>query len=79
MARRSRFSTCGLAFVTRVAIHLFFIAALVVMGLATTEPVILAVAVILLAVELPLAWLTERRHSAATRPVGRFEGAVSET
>ena len=31
-----------------------------------TEPMILAVALVLLAAEVPLAWLTERRHTAAT-------------
>jgi hypothetical protein len=68
-----------LAFVTRAAIHLFFIVAVFVIGLASTEPVILAVALALLAAELPLALLTQRRHVAAGRPVPRFEGAVPET
>jgi hypothetical protein len=68
-----------LAFVTRLAIHLFFVAALVIMGLASSEPVILAVALALLAAELPLAWLTERRHASAAPPIPHLEGAVSET
>jgi len=68
-----------LAFVTRVAIHLFFIVALFVIGLASTEPIILAVALALLAAELPLAWLTERRHASRTQPVRQLEGAVPET
>ena len=67
-----------LAFVTRLTIHLFFLVALVVMGLASSEPVILAVALALLAAELPLAWLTERRHASSARPVPHLEGAVSE-
>jgi Carotenoid biosynthesis protein len=54
-----------LAFLTRLAIHGFFLVALVVIGLATREPIILATAVILLAAEAPLALLTERRHARA--------------
>jgi len=68
-----------LAFVTRVAIHLFFVAALVVMGLAASEPVILAVALAILAAELPLAWLTERRHASAAPRVPHLGSAVTET
>jgi hypothetical protein len=51
-----------LAFATRLAIHLFFLVALVGMGLASTEPMILVIALLLLAAELPLAVLTRRRH-----------------
>jgi hypothetical protein len=51
------------AFLTRLAIHLVFLVALVAMGLATTLPVVLAVALLLLAAEAPLAVLTERRHA----------------
>jgi hypothetical protein len=50
-----------LAFVTRAAIHLFFLGALVVSGFALRLPVLLAVALVLLAAELPLAWLTAAR------------------
>ena len=50
-----------LAIATRLAIHLFFLAALVVIGLASREPVLLAVSVILLAAEWPLAALVRRR------------------
>lgn len=67
-----------LAFATRIAIHLLFLAALVYLGLATAEPLILAAALVMLAAELPLAWLTERRHAAAARPVAHFEGVTSE-
>jgi hypothetical protein len=56
-----------LAFLTRLAVHGFFLVALVVMGLATREPVILATALVLLAAELPLAVLTHGRHAAADR------------
>ncbi|MGQ0607254.1 MAG: carotenoid biosynthesis protein [Chloroflexota bacterium] len=52
-----------LAFGTRVAIHLFFLAALFLMGLAATEPVLLLVAAALLAAELPLALIVERRRA----------------
>lgn len=51
-----------LAFVTRAAIHLVFLGALVWLGLATTAPMLLVVALVLLAVELPLAWLVARRQ-----------------
>jgi carotenoid biosynthesis protein len=50
-----------LTFLTRTAIHLFFLAALVVSGLALELPVILGVAAGLLAVEVPLAWLAATR------------------
>lgn len=51
-----------LAFVTRAAIHLVFLGALVWLGLATTAPMLLVVALVLLGVELPLAWLVARRQ-----------------
>ncbi len=52
-----------LAFVTRAAVHGFFLVALLVMGLAAREPVILLSALVLLAAEVPLAVLTHGRHS----------------
>jgi hypothetical protein len=53
-----------LAFAVRVAIHLFFLGALLAMGLATQEPVLLGVALVMLALEAPLGWLVAmRRHS----------------
>ena len=60
-----------LAFATRIAIHLFFLGALIVTGVAAREPIILLVAVTLLAAELPLAVLVGRRRSA-----GRARGPV---
>src|SRR6186997_1635018 len=51
------------AFATRVAIHLVFLFALFSLGLATQTPMLLAAALFFLALEAPLAWLTERRHS----------------
>ena len=56
-----------LAFVTRLAVHGFFLVSLFVMGLAFREPVILLTALILLAAEAPLAMLTDARHSAVRR------------
>jgi Carotenoid biosynthesis protein len=53
-----------LTFLTRAAIHLFFLGALVVSGFALRLPVLLAVALLLLAAEVPLAWLTAARHRA---------------
>ncbi len=50
-----------LALLTRVAIHLFFLGSLLAMGLATEYPVLLAVALLLLAAELPLALLVRSR------------------
>ena len=52
---------------TRVAIHGYFLAALLVMGRADDLPVLLVVAVALLLAELPLALLVRSRHSQATR------------
>jgi hypothetical protein len=54
-----------LTFLTRAAIHLFFLGALVVSGFALRLPVLLAVALLLLAAEIPLAWLTAARHRGA--------------
>jgi hypothetical protein len=49
----------------RVAIHGFFIAALVLIGAAWQLPVLLIVAVALLAAEWPLGRLAHARHTAA--------------
>jgi hypothetical protein len=66
-----------LAFATRVAIHGFFLGALLVMGLATREPVILLASCALLAAELPLALLAQHRRATAV-PAVRVARAVSE-
>jgi hypothetical protein len=50
-----------LAFATRVAIHLVFLGALLWLGLATSAPVLLGVAVLMLAAEWPLARLVTAR------------------
>jgi hypothetical protein len=55
----------GLALGTRVAIHGFFISALVLIGAAWQLPVLLIVAVALLAAEWPLGRLVHARHTAA--------------
>ena len=54
-----------MAFASRLAIHLFFLAALFVMGLATRLPVLLGVSLAMLLVEAPLAWLIRSRHTDA--------------
>ena len=57
-----------LAFGTRVAIHLFFLAALFMLGVATTEPILLLVALVLLAAELPLGVIVEHRRRTPLPP-----------
>ena len=66
-----------LAFATRMAIHGFFLVALVAIGLAAREPVILAVTVILMAAELPLAAFVQRRGNPVERRLP-LEGAATE-
>jgi len=51
---------------TRVAIHGYFLAALLILGLADDLPALLVVAVVLLAAELPLALIVRSRHRWAT-------------
>jgi hypothetical protein len=59
-----------LALATRVAIHLFFLGGLFWLGLATRLPLLLAVALLLLAAELPLALLVRSRlHPIGSRAV----------
>jgi hypothetical protein len=55
----------GLALGTRAAIHGFFLTALLIMGGAAHFPVLMAVALLLLAVEWPLGRLVHARHTAA--------------
>ncbi len=57
----------GLALGTRVAIHGFFLLALLMMGGITQLPVLLAVALALLAAEWPLGRLVHARHTQAQR------------
>jgi hypothetical protein len=67
-----------LAFVTRVAMQGFFLVALLMMGLATQLPVLLCVALVLLAAELPLTALVRARLavSGATPPDAASKDAV---
>lgn len=51
-----------LAFATRLAVHGFFLVALLVIGLATREPVLLGVSLLLIAAEVPLAILVQQRR-----------------
>ena len=69
-----------LAFATRIAIHCFFLAALLYLGLATSQPVIFAVAIALLAAELPIGILTVHRRQVGARSAsiaGRRVGGVT--
>jgi hypothetical protein len=50
-----------LAFASRLSIHGVFLVALFVMGLQHTVPMLLVVALVLLAAEIPLAWLVNAR------------------
>lgn len=61
---RSAMLDLRLAIATRVAIHLYFLGALLVMGLATRLPVLLVVALALLLAEWPLDRLVARRHES---------------
>jgi len=65
-----------LAFATRLTIHLVFLGALIWLGLAVTEPILLLVALSLLLAELPLASLVRGRHAGAGRPVSAADGTV---
>ncbi len=53
-----------LAFASRLAIHAVFLTGLLVLGLQTTVPVLLVVALVMLAAEIPLAWLVNARLKA---------------
>jgi hypothetical protein len=65
-----------LAFLSRLAIHGLFLAALLVMGLQTSVPILLLVALALLAAEAPLAWLVQSRLAASdARPAPSVETA----
>jgi hypothetical protein len=69
-----------LAFATRIAIHLVFLAALLWLGLATAAPVLLLAALVFLLAEFPLAALVTARREAAGVAVGAsptVRGAVA--
>ncbi len=61
--RRTAIVDLRAAFATRLAIHLVFVAALLALGIATTQPVLLGVALALMALEWPLAMLVRDRSS----------------
>ena len=65
------------AFGMRLMIHGFFLVALLGLGLATSEPMLLLVALVMLVAELPLALLTERRHAGRTSTARIAEPAPS--
>jgi Carotenoid biosynthesis protein len=63
----------GVSFTSRLAIHGFFLAALVVMGIAWKVPVLLLVALVLVGAEWPLARLVRGRAGAASTGPARAE------
>jgi hypothetical protein len=71
------------AFSSRIAIHLFFVVALLFLGIITSTPMLAVVALTLLGAELPLALLVRSRHlqadGATSRPMalGRRAGLVA--
>jgi Carotenoid biosynthesis protein len=66
--QRSQMLDLRLAFATRIVIQLIFLGGMLAIGLATAEPVLLLVALVLLAAEWPLARLArERLYGAVVR------------
>ncbi len=59
--QRTAMLELGISFATRLAIHLFFLASLIVMGVVSSAPLLAGVAVVLLLGELPLARLVQQR------------------
>lgn len=57
-----------LTIAVRLAIHLLFLVGLLWLGLATSAPMLLLAALLLLAAELPLAWLVSARRQAVGAP-----------
>ena len=74
--QRSAILDLRLAFASRLAIHLLFLVALFMLGLATTAPMLLAISLAMLALEVPLSALTHRRLTAAESRVGSGEPVV---
>jgi hypothetical protein len=60
-----------LAFFTRLSIQVFFLTAMLVMGVATQLPVLLVTSVFLLAIDLGLPRLVDQRRAAAGLPPAR--------
>jgi hypothetical protein len=67
-----------MAFVIRVAIHGVFLIALFWLGLAQTAPMLLVISLTLLAAEVPLAILTERRHAGSQPARAPIRTAIPE-
>ena len=67
-----------LALATRIAIHLFFLGGLLYLGLAGQLPVLLVVALLLLAAELPLALLVRSRLHPSVRGEAAAEPLLAE-
>ena len=59
------------AFTSRIAIHCFFLTALIVLGLVPQVPMLLGVALALLAAEIPLGWLVRSRRLGPAGHVAR--------
>lgn len=67
-----------MAFVIRIAIHGVFLIALFWLGLAQTAPMLLVISLTLLAAEVPLAILTERRHAGSQPARAAIGTAIPE-
>jgi hypothetical protein len=67
-----------LAIATRIAIHLLFLGALLYLGLATQLPVLLLVALAMLAAEWPLAILVRSRLEPGTRRGAAHDAVLVE-
>ena len=65
------------AFTSRVAIHCFFLTALILLGLVPQVPTLLVVALVLLGAELPLARLVRARRVGRTFDASRAMRAGS--
>jgi Carotenoid biosynthesis protein len=63
--RASAIVDLRLAFFTRFSMHGFFLIALLVMGLATSEPVLLLTSLVLLAADIGVARLVDQRRNEA--------------
>ena len=67
-----------LAFATRLAIHLYFLGALLFLGLATQLPVLLLTSLTLLAAELPLSLMVAARLRSKERPGTLARASLAE-
>jgi hypothetical protein len=58
----------GVAFTSRIAIHVFFLASLLVLGLVTRSPLLAVYSLLLLGAEFPLARLVRSRGATSATP-----------